>query len=171
MSDWKEHRPTLLIIDDDRAIRRLLTRIAERSGFDVDSAKDGIQAMEMMEKQNYDIAIVDLMMPRLSGYELIEKISTLTPRPTVLVATALMNGDVAHLDDSMVRKVIKKPFDINAVAAALIETAKEIAERRSSESPPTLIVAQPAGEIQPKIVTTEVKLPDSAAPKPPKKID
>ena len=171
VSEPSDRRPTLLIIDDDRAIRRLLTRISERSGFEVDSAKDGVQAMEMMDKKNYDIAIVDLMMPRLSGYELIEKISTLTPRPTVLVATALMNGDVAHLDDSMVRKVIKKPFDINAVAAALIETAKEIAERRGSEPPPTLIVAQPAGEIQPKIVTTEVKLPETSPPKKPKKIE
>jgi hypothetical protein len=49
------------------------------------------------------------MVPRLSGYELAQKISTLDPRPVVIVATALMNGDVASLDDSMVRRVIKKP--------------------------------------------------------------
>lgn len=125
----------LLIVDDDKAVLRLLARVAERAGFDVDTAKDGLQAMEMLAKKQYDIAIIDLMMPRMSGYELVQKISTLNPRPVVLVATALMNGDVATLDDSMVRRVIKKPFDINAVAAALVETAKDIAEKRGAAPP------------------------------------
>ncbi|HEY6894108.1 MAG TPA: response regulator [Rhodanobacteraceae bacterium] len=125
----------LLIVDDDKAVCRLLARVAERAGFDVDTAKDGVQAIEMLQRKQYDIAIIDLMMPRMSGYELVQKISTLNPRPVVLVATALMNGDVATLDDSMVRRVIKKPFDINAVAAALVETAKDIAERRGASPP------------------------------------
>src|SRR5690242_14356978 len=113
MTREAKRKTPLLIVDDDKAVRRLLSRIAERAGFDVDSAKDGVQALEMLEKKQYDIAIVDLMMPRMSGYDLVQKISTLNPRPVVLVATALMNGDVASLDDSMVRRVIKKPFDIN----------------------------------------------------------
>jgi DNA-binding response OmpR family regulator len=130
----KARKTTLLVVDDDRAVRKLLTRIAERAGFDVDSARDGIEALEMMEKKDYEIAIVDLMMPRLSGYELVQKISALVPRPTVIVATALLNGDVASLDDSMVRRVIRKPFDIEAVAAALIETAQDIAAQRASDA-------------------------------------
>ena len=89
----------------------------------------------MLGQKQYDIAIIDLMMPRLSGYDLVQKISTLTPRPVVIVATALMNGDIASLDDSMVRRVIKKPFDINAVATALIETARDIAEQREATPP------------------------------------
>jgi len=134
----------LLIVDDDKAVRRLLARIAERAGFEVDTAKDGMQALEMLQRQQYEIAIVDLMMPRLSGYELVQKISTLNPRPIVIVATALMNGDVASLDDSMVRRVIKKPFDINAVASALIEIAREAAEKRTNtpQELPTIMVAK-----------------------------
>lgn len=116
----------LLIVDDDAAIRKLLARIAEREGFAVDTARDGVDALEKMEKKNYQIAIVDLMMPRLSGYELVQKINALVPRPIVIVATALTNGDVATLDDSLVRRVIRKPFDINAVAKALVETAKQM---------------------------------------------
>jgi DNA-binding response OmpR family regulator len=138
-NDNKRKTP-LLIVDDDKAVRRLLARVAERAGFDVDTAKDGLQALEMLEQKQYDIAIVDLMMPRMSGYDLVQKISTLNPRPVVLVATALMNGDVASLDDSMVRRVIKKPFDINAVAAALVETARDIAEQRAATPPPTVTI-------------------------------
>ena len=125
----------LLIVDDDKAVRRLLARIAERAGFNVDTAKDGLNALELLEKNQYEIAIIDLMMPRMSGYDLVQKISTMSPRPVILVATALMSGDVATLDDSLVRRVIKKPFDINAVAAALVETARDIAEKRATTPP------------------------------------
>lgn len=145
MKDGPRKKTPLLIVDDDKAVRRLLARVAERAGFEVDTAKDGIQALEMLERKEYDIAIVDLMMPRLSGYELVQKLSALPHRPVVIVATALMNGDVASLDDSMVRRVIKKPFDINAVAAALVETARDIVDKREAGTPgPTTIVARDA---------------------------
>lgn len=176
----------LLIVDDDKAVRRLLARVAERAGFDVDTAKDGLQALEMMERKQYDIAIVDLMMPRLSGYDLVQKMSTLNPRPVVIVATALMNGDVASLDDSMVRRVIKKPFDINAVANALIETARDITEHREAGTLPSTptVLAKDATIITDKatviadeakviandvtVVSTDGEQPKSAAEAAPK---
>ncbi len=167
-SETRKKTP-LLIVDDDRAVRRLLARVAERAGFEVDTAKDGIDALEMLRRKQYDIAIVDLMMPRLSGYELVQQISTLVPRPTVIVATALMNSDVATLDDSMVRKVIRKPFDINAVAAALIETARDIAEQRAAGATvqPT-IIAKDATVISDKatIVTDQANIVAGDVEKP-----
>jgi DNA-binding response OmpR family regulator len=148
---------SLLIVDDDKPVRKLLARVAQRAGFDVDTASDGLQALEMMQRKDYLIAIIDLMMPRLSGYELVQKISALRPRPTIIVATALTNGDVASLDDSMVRRVIKKPFDINTVANALIETAREIAEQRSREAE-----AAP----KPPLLSTDVKVVPPAPSEP-----
>lgn len=133
-------KTSLLVVDDDKAIRKLLERIGQRAGFDVDTARDGVEAFELLQKKPYAIAIVDLMMPRVSGYELVQQISTITPRPVVIVATAMTNGDHASLDDSMVRRVIRKPFDVTAVAEALIDTAKRITEEREgakTESVPT----------------------------------
>lgn len=140
----------------------LLCRIAERAGFEVDCAKDGVQALEFLAAKEYAIAIVDLMMPRLSGYDLVQKISTLTPRPTVIVATALMAGDVASLDDSMVRRVIKKPFDIQAVANTLIDTAREIAEQRSAdpETTPPIIRVTAEGDREAATVIPPVEADD-----------
>ena len=114
-----EKKGRLLVVDDDRAIRKLLERIARRAGFEVDGAKDGIEALEMLDQRDYDIALIDLMMPRLSGYELVQRIGTRERRPVVIVATALTNGDVASVDDTLVRQVIRKPFDVHAVVAAL----------------------------------------------------
>ena len=79
VKDETRRKTPLLIVDDDKAVRRLLARVAERAGFEVDTAKDGFQALEMLQHKQYEIAIVDLMMPRLSGYELVQKISTLNP--------------------------------------------------------------------------------------------
>lgn len=75
---------SILVVDDDKTIRTLLLHIARRAGFDVDAAKDGIEALEMLAARQYDIAIVDLMMPRMSGYDLVQQISTMQPRPTVI---------------------------------------------------------------------------------------
>jgi DNA-binding response OmpR family regulator len=148
-------RTRLLIVDDDKAIRSLLATVARRAGFLVDVAKDGLEALAMFERHTYDIAIVDLMMPRLSGYELVEKISTLKPRPVVIVATALTDGDVKSLEDSMVRRVIRKPFDIQAVANALVETAVQIATEREGGVP----VAPPEAAKLDVVLETEVKPP------------
>ncbi len=131
----KSEKTTLLIVDDDRAIRDLLAKVAQREGFEVDTARDGVEALEMMERKAYSLAVVDLMMPRMSGYELVQRIGALNPRPIVIVATAMANADVASLDDSMVRSVIRKPFDIHAVAEALIETARQIGETQAPEVP------------------------------------
>lgn len=146
---------SVLVVDDDTAIRELLARIATREGFAVDTARDGFEALEMLAAKSYTLVVVDLMMPRVSGYELVQRISTLEPRPFVIVTTALTNGDVATLDDSMVRRVIRKPFDIHAVAETLIETAKQIAAERPADAlegvatpSPAIDAKQPEGDLE-----------------------
>ena len=151
----------ILIVDDDKTIRKLLERVALRAGFEVDCARDGVEALEMIEKKTYEIAIVDLMMPRLSGYELVQRISTMNPRPAVLVATAMASSDVASLDDSLVRRVIRKPFDIEGVAKALIETARQIAEQREQKNE-EIPIAPPEAATLPVVVNVA---PDEEAPK------
>ena len=156
----------LLVVDDEKPIRQLLARIAQRAGFDVDTAIDGQQALEMLQAKPYAIAIVDLMMPRLSGYELLQKIATLNPRPVVLVATAMANGDVASLDDSMVRRVIKKPFDINAVARALIDTAKQLADQQQLADEEIQVAPPEVAKIPVASAETDVAAAGSPAPEP-----
>ena len=143
----------LLVVDDDPQIRKLLASVAKRAGFDVETARDGFEALEMIDQKHYAIAIVDLMMPRISGYQLVQEISTRSPRPVVLVATAMTNGDVAQLDDSMVRRVIRKPFDIDAVAQALVETAEHIAAQQ--EATGEILVPSP----EHSVVTVPVAMP------------
>ena len=136
-----EKKGRLLVVDDDRAIRKLLERIARRAGFETDGAKDGAEALEMLDRADYDVALIDLMMPRVSGYELVQRIGLRERRPIVIVATALTNGDIASVDDSLVRHVIRKPFDVSAVVAALNDAVRDLNAKA------TFTVAEPEKEI------------------------
>lgn len=156
---------SLLIVDDDAPIRKLLERIALRAGFEVGLARDGVEALEMLEQRPYNIAIIDLMMPRLSGYELVQKISTMNSRPVIIVATAMTNTEVSKIDDTLVKRVIKKPFDVNAVAETLIEIAKNIAEKKIA-SPADAVIRISAEDLKQR-VTEEKDEPKKDEPKQP----
>ena len=159
----------LLIVDDDKPIRHLLKRLAHRAGFDAETAKDGHDAIEKLNAATYDIVVIDLMMPRISGFELVQHINTLHPRPTVIVATAMMNGDIARIDDSMIRRVIRKPFDIDAVSKALIETASELAACREVINVPPSIKKIIPGDSMPAATEPSESPPEpQAEPQPDK---
>jgi DNA-binding response OmpR family regulator len=162
---------SLLIVDDDEPIRKLLERVALRAGFDVDTAKDGVEALEKLQKKHYAIAVIDLMMPRLSGYELVQKISTLEPRPVIIVATAMTNGDIAKIDDSLVRRVIRKPFDVKSVAEALIDTARHIAEKQAAAETAVPVASPESAIIRVIEPEDEVKEPEEKEKKEDEKPD
>ena len=71
-----------LIVEDDPAIRKLVDKLLVRSGIEVDSARDGKQAIEKIRKGNYSVLVLDLMVPEINGYEIIEYIKNLHDYPT-----------------------------------------------------------------------------------------
>jgi DNA-binding response OmpR family regulator len=122
----------ILIADDDTAILGLLKVITRRAGFEPDTARDGLEAVRKIEANDYGVIFLDLMMPRLNGYEVIEHLRNKEKRPAVIVATAM--NDHGPLDPSVVHIVLRKPFDIDVVGTLIAETASSIgAPRRSFE--------------------------------------
>ena len=59
----------ILVVDDDNNIRRLLTAVLTEAGYNFFPAEDGIKALEVMDRNYIDLALVDIMMPRMNGYE------------------------------------------------------------------------------------------------------
>jgi CheY-like chemotaxis protein len=102
----------ILVVDDDDAIRALVLTVLRRRGYRVDVARNGVEALEMMIAGRYALVILDLMMPRMSGYEVIDHLSrdSVMTRPRVLVLTA--GNESRALDTSLVVGTIHKPFDI-----------------------------------------------------------
>jgi DNA-binding response OmpR family regulator len=110
--------PCVLVVEDDPPLRELIALTLRREGLRVDAVSDGGEAIERLEKETYRVIVLDLMMPRVSGWDVIawlaEHRSSL-PR-TVIVVTAADRTVFSALDPEIVNAIIVKPFDIYELA-------------------------------------------------------
>lgn len=129
----KRHRQ-VLIVDDDDAIRSLLRLVAERRGFSVDIAVDGAEALERLDECTYDLAIVDLMMPRVSGYELVDRMRARGEHPAIVIATAMTETLIGELDAAVVHSIVRKPFDVEMIGELMSDIVARIAAHRETRT-------------------------------------
>jgi DNA-binding response OmpR family regulator len=114
----------VLVVDDDDALRSLLALICRRSGFEVDQASNGGAALDAIARNEYMVAILDLQMPNLNGFDVIEKLAARPRRPFILVMTALPASALTGLNAAVVQAIIRKPFDAELLGGLLSELAK-----------------------------------------------
>jgi CheY-like chemotaxis protein len=125
-------RPRVLIAEDDDVLRKLLAAIATRCGCSAETAADGWDAVEWLKSGTFDVVILDLMMPRMSGYDVIPHLRSLMPRPAVLVLTAMTGERFLELDADVVTAIMHKPFDTDFFADMLTTLSEQMAQRRSA---------------------------------------
>jgi CheY-like chemotaxis protein len=120
-------RKKILVVDDDDAIRSMVERVLRRELFDVESARDGFEAIEKLAQNDYSTILLDLMMPRVDGHGVIRFLETERPtdRASVIVMTANLQGAIDTAQSKPVFRVIPKPFDIRQ----LVSHVKECGER------------------------------------------
>ena len=110
-----EHqKPRVLVADDDQSIRQLLCTIVKRERFEVDSVADGHEAISKISENNYAVILLDLMMPHVNGFDVIEYLKQHPPaiKPVVLVITAYADQRFKEVDAAIVAGVLRKPFEI-----------------------------------------------------------
>ena len=103
--------PRILVVDDELRIREACKLVLEESGYDVRLASDGIRAIEYISADHYDIVLLDLMMPGMSGFEALGKIKSLDPDTVIIVITGY--ATLEHSVDAMKKGAfdfIPKPF-------------------------------------------------------------
>lgn len=105
--------------EDDAPIRALVTRVLQREGFAVDTAADGAEALEKIEADGYDLIVIDLMMPRVDGLEVIRRLREERPGHLkhAIVMTAASDTVAAFIDP--VCTFLPKPFDIERLTDAV----------------------------------------------------
>ena len=105
----------ILVVDDDDAIRALLRTVLRRRGFQVDTARNGIEALEQIGARPYALVVLDLMMPRMSGYDVVAQLAeqSVMTRPRVLVLTAAGVEPLKVTETDLVVGTMQKPFDID----------------------------------------------------------
>jgi two-component system response regulator ResD len=116
---------SVLVVDDDAALQGLLSTLLTRHGFSVDCASNGRLAFEYLKRGSYSVILLDLMMPDVNGFELLDRIERESPSlmRRVIVLSGAAQRVVDGLDASRVWGLIRKPFDINELLAATKECA------------------------------------------------
>jgi two-component system nitrogen regulation response regulator GlnG len=113
----------VIVVDDDAGLRALFIAILERKGFTVDVAPDGRAAYDQISRNAYSVILLDLMMPDVNGFELLERLARECPSllPRVIVMTGATRRVVQTLDTTSIWGLIRKPFDIDDLVNAVIE--------------------------------------------------
>lgn len=140
-----KHEKRILVVDDDSAIRALLMTILRRRGLAADAAADGAEALERLARCNYCVMLLDLMMPRQSGWDVLGEIARwpLERRPIIIVLTA--GSEPRSLDPTLVAGTVRKPFDVDMLidtVSACIRSAPARAQledcpQADTDPPPT----------------------------------
>lgn len=115
----------ILVVDDELSIRKALTKYLIELGYKAFAAKDGAEALSLLEKQPMDLALVDLVMPKLDGISLIRKMKTMSPEIIPIVLTGY--GTITSAVEAMkvgAYHYLTKPFELDDIAS-LIQTALE----------------------------------------------
>jgi len=118
--------PRVLIADDEELIRTLVSRMLRRSGFEPVEAADGQQAIERLDAGGFDALVLDLMMPRVDGFGVMEHLIATQPRmmEKTIVMTAFPKA-AAKERLHHVCCVLSKPFDVEE----LVQLVRECASR------------------------------------------
>lgn len=125
-------RRSVLVVDDDPGLQGLFTTLLGRDGYAVDCAPTGRQAFEYLRRGSYSVILLDLMMPDVNGFELLDRLERDSPSllRRVIVLTGAAQRVVDGLDPKRVFSVMRKPFDINE----LMECTQECARGRAVRS-------------------------------------
>lgn len=110
---------TVLIAEDDKDIVELLRLYISGSGYDVLASSDGKQALELALEQHVDIALVDIMMPRMNGYDFIKALRRESDIPVIIISARSQPADKIVGLDAGADGFIAKPFDPLEVTALI----------------------------------------------------
>ena len=113
----------VLVVEDDVAIRRLVKMVLDRHGFHVDCASDGLEAVLKLGLVDYDVIILDLMMPNLDGFTFMSTLAANDPArlQKVIVTSAASPGVIRERMKGVPFHLLPKPFDIEELARRVQE--------------------------------------------------
>jgi DNA-binding response OmpR family regulator len=113
-------KPVVLVADDDHDILTLVSFRLERAGYDVVAARDGEEALRLALERVPDLAVLDVMMPKLDGYEVTTRLrqNRATRRmPVILLTARVQEADIARGFEAGADDYVKKPFSPQELGA------------------------------------------------------
>jgi two-component system sensor histidine kinase/response regulator len=137
-ADFAKRHPLRILVAEDNAVnQKLALRILEKMGYRADIAANGIEAMQALERQAYDVVLMDVQMPEMDGFEATQEIrKRWSPpnRPRIIAMTAVaMEGDREKCLQAGMDDYISKPISITELSEALKKTSAMIPESAETE--------------------------------------
>jgi len=100
----------ILVVDDEEKIRLIIKKYAEFEGYEIDEAADGMEAIQMCKASDYDLIIMDVMMPELDGFSACKEIRKHKDIPVIMLSARGEEYDKIHGFESGVDDYVVKPF-------------------------------------------------------------
>jgi DNA-binding response OmpR family regulator len=125
-------KKTILVVDDDKSILRTFTRILQKSGYQIDVAETGKEAMEKAETNRYDLALVDIRLPDMDGTDLLAKLKKQFQKTVKIMITGFpsLETGVKALDEGADAYLVKpvKPQELLVLLEEKLKDKEEQAE-------------------------------------------
>lgn len=127
-----QHR-RVLVIDDDSEVRRLLGTALRQKSLAVDEARDGREAIALLAEHRYSVVLLDLLMPHVDGFGVLDAISDEANPPIVLVVSGADRRVLDRVESRKIHGIVKKPFDPVEIAD-VVSACAEIRGRSAFET-------------------------------------
>lgn len=121
----------LLIVDDEELIRNVIKEYASLEGFEIDEAYDGLNAIDMVKNNDYDLIIMDIMMPKCDGYKAVEEIKKMKNIPFIMLSARNEEYDKLYGFNLGIDDYMTKPFSPKELMARI----KAVTKRLSGNNP------------------------------------
>ncbi|MBC7256760.1 MAG: response regulator [Chloroflexi bacterium] len=121
-------KPKVLVVDDDAGIRETMADILALEGYEVTLAADGEEAIAIAQRERFDVALLDIRMPKMDGVETLKILKKMAPEMRVIMITGFEVGDLA--DEAMefgAEAVFRKPLDVATFLPVLLAASDSTA--------------------------------------------
>ena len=118
--------PTILVVDDNEDLLETFAMILKRRGFIVETADNGAKAIDKFKEQEFDVTLMDIVMPEMNGVETFRKIREMVPEASIILMTAYSDEEmIQSAKKEGVNKVINKPIRIDQLIELINEAAAD----------------------------------------------
>lgn len=127
---------TILVVDDEEMLRKVIHKILTKEGYDVHLASSGTEALEILSREEIDLVITDVKMPEMDGFDLLKQMKENYPKLGIIVMTAF--GDAYTVRDALMLgadEYITKPFKSYEIVMVVERAYWRIKSSRTREEP------------------------------------
>jgi CheY-like chemotaxis protein len=114
-------RPRVLVIDDERNVRVFISDLLKDLGYETDEADNGLQGIALLEQRPYDLIITDLLMPHLTGWDVVNAVRGRGPRMPIIMISGFATDDDVRQAMRVGVRLLHKPFSVAELQRAIRE--------------------------------------------------